>query len=60
MRFFFQLFSDEHQLLVEGMDGFLILVMFLVFNVLTLSIPMDHPLLGDTLVLERLHMHQCL
>lgn len=60
MGFLLQLLSDSRQLLIEGMDGLLVLILFLIFDLLMLPKLTDHSLLGDTPIPKRLHTHQCL
>ena len=55
-----QFFSNNHQLLVKGADGLLVLIHLLVLNILTLSRPTDHSLSSDAPVLKCLHAHQLL
>jgi len=46
------------QLLIEGMDDLQVLSSLLVLDLLALTEPSDHPLIGHAPVLKGLHTHQ--
>ena len=58
MRLFLQLSKRGCQLLVEGTDDLLVLLPLLVLDHLTLAKLLDHPFVGNTPILQGLHMHQ--
>lgn len=49
-----------YQLFVKGTDSLLVLVLFFVLNLLSLTEPSDHPLVGHIPVLQGLYLYQCL
>lgn len=52
--------SLGHQLLVKGADDLKVLSLLLVFDLLALTKPSNHPLTSHSPILKGLHTHQCL
>ena len=58
MGLFRKCFSLSCQLLVKGTDDLRVLSLLLIFNLLALVKPLDHPFAGYTPILKGLHVHQ--